>query len=273
MPLSSPRPPMGAAVNNSSLFSLPPEIRLMIYKYVMPSEAYVIINHYHSRGKDNCVCRRCKHVFRTPRDLDSHNQRMARLGWHNSSDVGLSFFSSILRTCRIIHAEACSWLYQSTLFLLEDPISAKRFSMHADQDQVRSLRMAFLVIGSWKQYLSWLSYFDTGFSKDFPKLRLICICFLRDKQRFIKILELLITLIRSFNWLEVIELTARNVERSLDACQAAFEELKDTKRLINTSSSIKIGEGSTFAPYPGWKRITFSFPAASKTNAPTLKDK
>ena len=226
----------------------------------MPRKGCVIFNDHFSHRRYDCVCRPCKQIFRTPLGLYSHNRTLATTGHHNSSDVSLCFFSSILRTCRIIHAEACCWLYQSTVFLFEEPISAKRFSMHADQDQVRSLRMAFPVIGNRNQYLSLLSYFATGFSKDFPKLRHIYLCFQTDTSpRSIKILELLTPLMLSFNWLEVIELAGWNFELSLDACQAAFEELKDTKRLINTSRSIKIVEVSAYTRRPGCKKITFSF--------------
>lgn len=224
-------------MSSSPLFSLPAELRNMIYGHLLSQKDPVFITgDQFSRHPNLNICYCCSRSFRNEAELDFHKYSM-RLGSRASVS---SLSPSILRTCRFVHAEAIHVLYHFNDIILEEPIAAKKFSTYVDQKQVTQLEKIHLRYDT-RNLRSWTSYFVTG-SKDFPNLKRIHLSNWAEYNlmRCHKMTSLLTALVKSFNSVETIVFDESYYPSPRNMYVAAFEALKKIKNAIKVMRIYKV---------------------------------
>ncbi|KAL8705862.1 MAG: hypothetical protein Q9225_008000 [Loekoesia sp. 1 TL-2023] len=215
MPLKKPtEPKIDNAVASSPLFRISPEIRNIIYNYVLKDSdsrcpLYVSDNHLKrykgfrpKAKKPNYHCHSCKSKFKSRPDYNNHYKPSAGgQGGHNEKGMPYdmcsgdphklpSISTSLLRTCRLIHAEATSLLYQANVFCFDDALTLHNFRWRTSSEVSLVKELKIDITGTTD---SWLGYI-TGASKkaqkwrlcdDFPHLRRLIIKIVNGNLAFI----------------------------------------------------------------------------------------
>lgn len=143
----SKRPSLEATVSSSLLFSLPLEIRTMIYTLLLHSVAEILIPSDQFKRQRNSkrigiykLCELCGRSFGRIESYMSHRyigcgQSSSLMRWPKSPEQTPNIWPALLRTCRLIHREAASLLYRSNDFRFEDAATPNSFRWSTDQAQ------------------------------------------------------------------------------------------------------------------------------------------
>lgn len=247
MPRRPQRPPIEAAVSSSPLFSLPAELRNMIYGHLLSREDPVFItgDQFSRHPSPNSYSYCDQYYFGKPRLVPfCHCWNMVSGSRADASSLS----PSILRTCRFVNAEASPFLYHFNDIIFKEPIAAKRFSVYVDQKQVAQLEKIHLCF-KYRHLPLWTSYFITG-SKDFPNLKRI---HLSNWANFDTLpcqmrISFLIALVKCFNSVETIVFDEiygplplkMHVAPILNMHVAPLEALKKIKNAIKIMRIFKV---------------------------------
>lgn len=242
--------PVEAAVRSSPLFSLPLELRNMIYNHLLSRKQRILIAEGQFDQPRSPFARpKCKIAFDHQHRLWFHGMVSCCRPNRDSP-----LFPSILQTCRLVHAETSHILYQSNKLHFGEKSVLERFGQCADQKQTKTLKEIHLTDHFSYAYLFWTSYFTTSFPNDFPNLKRIYltshegrpgwgrgpIMHCNEDVKPDEVYRLLISFVKSFNSLETIGLKVWCRDDLTGAALGAFEMLKEASNAAESSRNITI---------------------------------
>ncbi|KAL8679372.1 MAG: hypothetical protein Q9186_004338 [Xanthomendoza sp. 1 TL-2023] len=235
MPRKQIRTPPDKAVAFSPLFRLSPEVRNIIYTYVLvDSDSYhtlFIPAGFFKRRKNEPAyrCETCLKGLDQPCDFNRHHVREPC----NPPTYRLPAISTtLLRCCRLVNAEAASLLYRVNTFHFNDPYTLHQFRWKTAMYGELSARVEEITleltdsdarpkaIGLWEQYLSGsgssLGLKSWALSEEFPHLKRLTIvladrCLLYDNIRLRRLCDTFGQNLRGLDWVHIVGLNDENV--------------------------------------------------------------
>lgn len=143
------------------LFSLPPEIRTMIYCLLLTHEdrAPIIIS-----SRD--FLRRSERLRALKRTHDAHGPKILQV-------KPPSLFPSIIRVCRLIHLEACPLLYSLNSLKFYQPSALRAYIWRSDPNYafagVKSIIMEFDITAmkEWREFFKEVRRLEHPLMTDF----------------------------------------------------------------------------------------------------------
>ncbi|KAI4234436.1 MAG: hypothetical protein L6R40_006755 [Gallowayella cf. fulva] len=240
MPRKRVCPPPGDAVASSPLFRLSPEVRNIIYTYVLvDSDSYhalfIPIDFFKRRKNEPAYrCGTCRQAFDDHRQFTRHQSHYSNGEPCKPPTHKLPAISTdLLRSCRLINTEAASLLYRGNVFYFNVPHTLHQFrwktaaySKHSAWVEQLTLELSNSHVRakstvSWPQYLSGAPGKKTMWlSDDFPHLKRLTIvlthgCLLYDFPALQEICDLLGQNIAGLGWVHIVGLNNEDVVSSL----------------------------------------------------------
>lgn len=173
---SSPRPVAGPNL----LFSLPPEIRRMIYCLLLTHKEGIPIP-----ISQRDFPRRSERLRALKRTHDDHRPQLLLVEPPSLVETPSlveppSLFPSILHVCRLIYLEACPLLYSLNTFRFHHPSALSAFRWHSDQENVTAVKQIVIDVdclnfNKWKPYI--ISGKTLTSTRDWPCLKFTRVTF------------------------------------------------------------------------------------------------
>ena len=281
----SKRPLLETAVASSALFSLPLEIRIMIYTQLLHNAAEILVPSDQFKRQRSSkrvgiyeLCALCGRSFGRMESYMSHQyigcgQSSNLVRWPKRLEQASSLWPAFLRTCRLIHYEAVPLLYRSNSFRFEDAATPSSFRWSTDHAQAPFIERVHILMPFTRHRTlrnkenfhgnnPWWQYFmgnRFNLAADFPRLKGITITLGRGlrvacSQDVRANFELFAKHIYRLDWLQVIGLNDLTILKYLYSAVERTDEGHGRKCMQTQTTEYK--------EYIGWKNavIWWGFP-------------
>ena len=224
-----------AAVPSSPLFLLSAEIRTMIYRLLLTIQWPIKFAERH--GRPSPTLRRVRPVHLSPLVHD--------------------LYPEILRTCRLIHREACPLLYRGNNFHFREPLTSDSFRWSTGAENAAWVEEIGLTFWRSANFTWWSEYIcrkKFNFQDNFPHLKRLTITLvggllIAETKQLRSDCELIGQNIRGLASVRIVGL---NDESVIEAFKPMVERLKTSPRdSRNVQANI-----TEFPAYVGWKNVT-----------------
>ncbi|KAL8801439.1 MAG: hypothetical protein Q9182_004456 [Xanthomendoza sp. 2 TL-2023] len=286
MPRKRKHPPPDQAIASSPLFRLSPEVRNIVYTYVLvDSDSYhplfIPTDFLKRRKKEPAYrCKNCRQTFNdlgqfSEHELDYRNGERCKPPAHTLPAIS----TTLLCCCRLINTEAASLLYRANTFYFDDPYTLQQFhcntAMYSElSDWLEEITLQLSddpyaganAMDLWQQYIigSDLGLKSSRLSKHFPHLKRLTIilagrCLLYETMRLQRICDAFGQNLRALDWVHIVGLNSEDVISSLKpmVCQSHSQDSK------NGPDDLALAELETVQTHateyecaPGWKNVT-----------------
>ncbi|KAI4233772.1 MAG: hypothetical protein LQ352_008220 [Teloschistes flavicans] len=260
MPRRKPPPPEHA-VAQSLLFRLSPEIRNMIYAQVLvnsDSHASMFIRRSSKRRKDNRL------------QVDIQELQSMEIRGHNLPSIS----TTILRSCRLIHAESQPFLYRANAFHFDSPHTLHSFRRQTAKHPSVRIQELSLQLGpsdnyhirtAWERYISAPSEGKKKcLQNDYPHLKRLTIELtglykFHGTKHLQKLLESFAQAIAGLDWVHIIGLNDEAIISDLKpmvcTAQPSSSDDKHASSLAREIESVQ-SHLTEFDRAVGWKNVT-----------------
>ena len=285
MPRRKVRPPVEDAVAKSPLFRLSPEVRNIIYTFVLVDSnshhALFFPTDYFKRRRNEppFQCDTCRQTFDHLRRFRRHqtaysNGEPCKPPMHKLPSIS----TTLLRSCRLISTEAAPLLYVANVFNFNDPHTLQQF---------RWKTATFSKLSAWVEEIAVeLSDFDTGtknaakwqnylcgsgskkkiwrFNDDFPHLKRLTLvltgqCSLLSPPQLLQICKCFGNNLSGLDWVHVVGLNNSDMVPSLKpmVCSTVSRESEGNSGglLLSELGTVQT-HVSEYECASGWKNVT-----------------
>ncbi|KAL8810494.1 MAG: hypothetical protein Q9200_002528 [Gallowayella weberi] len=255
MPRKRTLPPPDQAVAFSPLFRLSPEVRNIVYTYVLvDSDSYhslfIPTDFFKRRKKEPAYrCTTCRLTFDYFCHFSEHqsnyrNGDCCKPPAHNFPAIS----TTLLCCCRLINTEAAALLYRANTFYFDDPYTLQQFrlntAMYSEHSawleevtlQLSDSHAGAKAIDLWQQYVTGLGlgFKSARLSKHFPHLKRLTIvlagrCLLYETKQLQSICDAFGQNFRGLDWVHIVGLNNEDVISPLRSmvCQSHSQESKN----------------------------------------------
>ncbi|KAL8775621.1 MAG: hypothetical protein Q9209_000117 [Squamulea sp. 1 TL-2023] len=285
MPRRKVRPPPEDAVASSPLFQLSPEVRNMIYTYVLVDSdshhsLFIPEDHFKRRRKEPAYrCDTCREGFGRINLFDRHRAlygigEPCKPPMHKLPAIS----TAVLRSCRLANTEAASLLYRANTFYFKDPHALHSFRWKASTYSKLSAWVEEISIeicdtfdrlkdvALWQSYMTGSDPKKTNWrmSYDFPHLKRLIINLVGNITIYppFRLQELCGSFrlnLAGLDWVHVIGLNSEDVVSSLKpmVCTTNSAEPREAQDNQLTTELERVQTHTTeYECASGWKNVT-----------------